>query len=164
MVCTATLGWYELKENTTEVYYKMRQGFCYKMQQFHYKCGSYCKMGQFYYEMRQLLQNTTFITNCDSTLTFYQLKTWKCFQHHSVLIVEVKNNVVEDANVLKTVFPILNFPNANVFVSKSLIYSCRVLTVPDKNRFHFAFVVLLTWNLVFYILTIRGYNFDTYLK
>ena len=170
MVCTATLGWYELKENTTEVYYKMRQGFCYKMQQFHYKCGSYCKMGQFYYEMRQLLQNTTFITNCDSTLTFYQLKTWKCFQHHFVLIVEVKNNVVEDANVLKTVFPILNFPNANVFVTKSPIYSFRVQSiVPYKNCFHFAFVVFTYLKVGFlhtnyFLKLLGGYNSDTYLK
>ena len=35
-----------LLQNATEVYYKMRQ---------------------FYYKMRQLLQITTFITNCDST-------------------------------------------------------------------------------------------------
>ena len=27
----------------------------------------YYKMRQFYYKMRQLLQNATFITNCDST-------------------------------------------------------------------------------------------------
>ena len=36
-----------LLQNTTEVYYEMRQVF--------------------YYRMRQLLQNATFITNCDST-------------------------------------------------------------------------------------------------
>ena len=36
-----------LLQNATEVYYKMRQVF--------------------YYKMRQLLQNATFITNCDST-------------------------------------------------------------------------------------------------
>ena len=36
-----------LLQNATEVYYKMRQAFCYKM--------------------RHLLQNATFITNCDST-------------------------------------------------------------------------------------------------
>ena len=55
--------------------------------------------------------------------------------------MEAKNNVVEDANVLKTVFPNLNFPNADVFVSRTLIYSFRVLTIPYKNSFHFAFVV-----------------------
>ena len=37
-----------LLQNATDVYYKMRQ---------------------FYYKMRQLLQNATFITNCDSTST-----------------------------------------------------------------------------------------------
>ena len=36
-----------LLQNVTEIYYKMRQVF--------------------YYKMRQLLQNATFITNCDST-------------------------------------------------------------------------------------------------
>ena len=43
-----------LLQHATEVYYKKRQAFYYKMQ-------------QFYYKMRQLLQNATFITNCDST-------------------------------------------------------------------------------------------------
>ena len=43
-----------LLQNATEVYYKMRQVFYYKMR-------------QFYYKMRQLLQNATFITNCNST-------------------------------------------------------------------------------------------------
>ena len=42
-----------LSQNATEVYYKKRQVFYYKMQ-------------QFYYKMRQLLQNATFITNCNS--------------------------------------------------------------------------------------------------
>ena len=36
-----------LLQNATEVYYEMQQ---------------------FYYKMRQLLQNATFIINCDSTL------------------------------------------------------------------------------------------------
>ena len=31
------------------------------------KCNSYYKWRQLYYKMRQLLQNVTFITNCDST-------------------------------------------------------------------------------------------------
>ena len=44
-----------LLQNAIKVYYKMRQVFYYKMR-------------QFYYKMRQLLQNATFITNCDSTL------------------------------------------------------------------------------------------------
>ena len=46
-----------LLQNATEVSYKMRQGFYYKMR-------------QFYYKMEQLLQNATFITNCDSTSTY----------------------------------------------------------------------------------------------
>ena len=44
-----------LLQNATEVYYKKRQGFYYKMR-------------QFYYKMQQLLQNATFITNCDSRM------------------------------------------------------------------------------------------------
>ena len=43
-----------LLQIATEVYYKMLQVFCYKMR-------------QFYYKMRLLLQNATFITNCAST-------------------------------------------------------------------------------------------------
>ena len=43
-----------LLQNATEVYYKVRQVFYYEIR-------------QFYYKMRQLLQNATFITNCDST-------------------------------------------------------------------------------------------------
>ena len=40
------------------------------------KCDSYYKLQQFYYKIRQLLQNATFITNCDST----QVNV--LFQHH----------------------------------------------------------------------------------
>ena len=50
-----------LLQNATEVYGKMRQVFYYEMRQFYYK------MRQFDNKMRQLLQNSTFITNCDST-------------------------------------------------------------------------------------------------
>ena len=34
------------------------------------KCDSYYKMQRFYYKMRQLLQNATFITNCNSTALY----------------------------------------------------------------------------------------------
>ena len=51
-----------LLENATEVYYKMRQVFYYKMQ-------------EFYYKTRQLLQNATFITNCDITSAHKSLDT-----------------------------------------------------------------------------------------
>ena len=33
------------------------------------KCGIYYKLGRFYYTMRQLLQNVTFIINCNNTNT-----------------------------------------------------------------------------------------------
>ena len=56
-------------------YYKMRQKFTTKSVSFFIrrcdsfitKCDSYYKLRQLYYEMRQLLQNATFITNCNST-------------------------------------------------------------------------------------------------
>ena len=69
--------------NCDRYYYKMRQLFCYKMRQkfitkcvrifitkcdnFVTKCDRCYKLRRFYYKMRQLLQNATFITNCDST-------------------------------------------------------------------------------------------------
>ena len=52
-----------LLQNATEIYYKMRLVFYYKMP-------------QFYYKVRQLLQNATFITNCDifyNSLLYYRV-------------------------------------------------------------------------------------------
>ena len=49
-----------LLQNATEVYYKTLQGFYYKMRQF------YDKMRQLLQTI--LLQNATFISNCDNTL------------------------------------------------------------------------------------------------
>ena len=59
-------------------YYKMRQKFITKCARFFIskcdsfitKCDSYYKLRRFYYKMRQLLQNATFITNCDSALWY----------------------------------------------------------------------------------------------
>ena len=134
----------------------MRQGFCYKMQQFYYKMGQLLQNGAI------LLLNGTVITKCDG---YYKLR-----QCTYILEVEAKNNVVEDENVLKTVFPILNFPNTNVFVTKSPIYSFRVQSiVPCKNCFHFAFVVFTYLKVGFlhtnyFLKLLGGYNSDTYLK
>ena len=50
-----------LLQNTTEVYYKMRQVFYYKMQQFYYKIRQLLQIATV------LLQNAAFITNRDST-------------------------------------------------------------------------------------------------
>ena len=48
----------------------MRQEFITKCDRvFLTKCDSYYKFRRFYYKMRQLLWNATFITNCDSTNT-----------------------------------------------------------------------------------------------
>ena len=41
--------------------------FITKCDSFITKCESYCKLLRFYFKMRHLLQNVTFITNCDST-------------------------------------------------------------------------------------------------
>ena len=41
--------------------------FITKYDSFITKCNSNYKLRQFYYKMRQLLQNAMFITNCDST-------------------------------------------------------------------------------------------------
>ena len=50
-------------------YYKMREKFITKCVRFFItKCDSCYKLRQLYYKMRQLLQNATFITNCDSTV------------------------------------------------------------------------------------------------
>ena len=57
-------------------YYKLRQKFITKCVRFFItkcdsfttKCDRYYQLRQFYYKMRQLLQNATFITNCDSTI------------------------------------------------------------------------------------------------
>ena len=48
-------------------YYKMRQKFITRCDSFITKYDSYNKLRRFYYKMPQLLQNATFITNCDST-------------------------------------------------------------------------------------------------
>ena len=57
-----------LLQNEAAIYYKMRQKFITKRVRFFItKCDNYYKMRRFYYKMRQLLQNATFITNCDST-------------------------------------------------------------------------------------------------
>ena len=61
-------------------YYKMRQKFIAKCGRFFVtkrdsfilKCNSYYKLRQFDYKMWQLLQNATFIINCDSTRNRYK--------------------------------------------------------------------------------------------
>ena len=55
-------------------YYKMRQKFITKCVSFYItKCDSYYKLRRFYYKMRQLSQNATFITYCDSTGIFAKM-------------------------------------------------------------------------------------------
>ena len=76
-----------------QIYYKMRQKFITKCVRFFITkcdnfitiCDSYYKLRQFYYKMRQLLQNATFIINCNSTyslvLSSQALKTLKLIIH-----------------------------------------------------------------------------------
>ena len=68
-------------------YYKIRQLFYYKMRHVFYQ-----KMRQFYHKMRQLLQittillqNATFITNCDSAVSFKSFD-FKSKQHQGTLL------------------------------------------------------------------------------
>ena len=61
-----------LLQNATKVYYKIRQVFTTGCYTFIAKCGSYYKLRRFYYKMLQLLQNATFITNCDSTYNLHE--------------------------------------------------------------------------------------------
>ena len=51
-----------LLQNATEVYYKMSQFFYYKMRMFYYKKRQLLQI------VTIVLQNATFITNCDSTI------------------------------------------------------------------------------------------------
>ena len=52
----------------------------------------------------------------EGQLRSYPLKTSEQFQHHSILLVHVENNLVKDVNVLNTMFPVLNFANTNLFI------------------------------------------------
>ena len=61
-----------LWQNATEVYYTMRQVF-------------YCKIRQLLQNARILLQNATFITNCDSTWNMINLFTCVIFEWNKYL-------------------------------------------------------------------------------
>ena len=54
-------------QNATEVYYKMRQNFYYKMRQLYYKMRQVLQIAAI------LLQNATVITKCD---VYYQLRQY----------------------------------------------------------------------------------------
>lgn len=64
-----------LLQNATITYYNMRQKIVTKCVRllitkddtFITSCESYCRMRQFYYKMRQLLQNDLLITKCVGT-------------------------------------------------------------------------------------------------
>ena len=53
-----------LLQNATEIYYKMRQVFYYKMRQFYYKMRQLLQIATI------LLQNATFIINCNNTYCY----------------------------------------------------------------------------------------------
>ena len=70
-----------LLQNATDVYHKMYQGIYYKMQQFYYKMRQLLQNATILLQMRQLLQNTTSITNCNSTtwnITITELCRYCC--------------------------------------------------------------------------------------
>ena len=52
-------------------YFKICQDFYYKIHCFFTKCGSYLKVCQFYYKLRQSLQNVTFITISVSAKSYW---------------------------------------------------------------------------------------------
>ena len=80
-----------LLHNSTKVYVKMRQLFCYKLRQFYYKlrkilsqnaaatllqntakvCYKMCQL--FWYKMRQLLQDTTILLQSTTIIEKYDL-------------------------------------------------------------------------------------------
>ena len=66
----AMLVYYKIRQMLLQLfYYKTREKFITKyVRSFITKCDSYYKMRRFYYKTWQLLQNATFMTNCDSTL------------------------------------------------------------------------------------------------
>ena len=58
-----------LLQNATNVTIKCDSYFITKCVSFFItKCGNYYKLRQLYYKIQQLLQNATFITNCDSAV------------------------------------------------------------------------------------------------
>ena len=62
-----------LLQNSTDIVTKCISYFitkCYR-RFFITKCNNYYKLRQLYYKMRQFLQNATFITNFDSTITHW---------------------------------------------------------------------------------------------
>ena len=78
-----------LLQNATEVYYKIRQFFITKCNSFITKYDSYYKMRRFYYKIRQVLQNATFITNCESAkCAIYQSFLLLIPLKHSITILE----------------------------------------------------------------------------
>ena len=100
-----------LLQNGTEVYYKMRQVF-------------YCKM-------RQLLQNATFITNCDSTNVAMILFFSFCFWN-----LQCKFNIWD-----------FNFSKTSLYITASSLckftFHCLVLTKATLNcYFYWVFTII----------------------
>ena len=67
--------------------------------------------------MQRLILAHIYMVGREGQLKYYR----KHYQNHSMLLADVKNNVVEDANVLKTMFCVLSFANVNVFLSRNLL-------------------------------------------
>ena len=58
----------------TDINTKCDGYFITKCDRFITQCDSYYKLRRFCYKVQQLLQKTMFITNCDSTLRFINIK------------------------------------------------------------------------------------------
>ena len=69
-----------LLQNATKVYYKIRQNFHYKMQQF------YCKMRQLLQNATTLLQNGIVTSKCVSTFINISLIFCKCSMYKLNLV------------------------------------------------------------------------------
>ena len=78
-----------------------------------------------YFPIQMLILADIYMVGRKGQLKYYQLKTWKHYQNHSMLLVDVKNNVVENVNVLKTIFCVLSFAKSNPFPSRNLT-ACKV--------------------------------------
>ena len=89
----------------------------------------------------------------ENQLKYYQLKTWKHYQNHTKLLAVVENNVVEDVNVLKTMFCVLSFANTNVFLRRNhsfLVRNFRRFCGNSPNILQKLFVRNSIWKVLYF--------------
>ena len=88
-----------LLQNATDVITKCVWFFITKCDSFITKCNTYYKIPRFCYKMRQLLENATFITNCDSTNMLHKCRR---FEHSRPFWKEMKALNVYQINLIRT--------------------------------------------------------------